>query len=343
MATALRAAPRSALALLLAASAAACRPDPPLPPDPDEPTPAATCAEAPLTLSRTEADSALEAPPWLQVCTACPAESIGFELEDGSGSSLPLASGWTPNRDCAVALADEPLPARPDIPARVEVSDDAGREGALDFDLPLADGRGPDPVDLGVATWVVPLDAGTLRLPGSTVLLGDPPPAVLVSLGPADSEARREVTFAPTRGDGVTQDLCVPTATLAEPARLLSRQVATPLVGDDPLPGGLLAERGALQARLTEDADALEDLVLLAVVDLVASEAATGLSPQEACSTWNDALGFDPCIPCGPPSEGLSGLPACATVVIETARAEAAPAPIVPLTPETIPPNCRRL
>lgn len=329
------------LGLAALPGALGCRPEPSQPPDPDEPTPALACDEIPVTLARVEPDSSLDTPSWVEVCTSCPVAEATVVVEDGTGRGLHVEAAWTPLRECVVGLPTEPLPARPSTPASVQLVDPLGRVAVWDFDMPLAEGRGADPVDLDGATWLLPLPDDAYRLLGGPELLPGAPGALLLSLGIADAEARRPLTLASARGDGL-QDTCEATATLSTPATLLSRQVALPLVSGDELPGGLVAERGALQARLTEDGSALLDVTLLAVVSLPLSEGVLGLPPDEACAAWEASFGFDPCIPCGPPSEGVAGLPACFPLLIEGARAERVPDSLLAIDAESIAPDCRQ-
>lgn len=332
----------SAISLVAAATfAVGCRPDPPLPPDPEEPTPTTACADHPgLSLTRVTADTALAEPPWMQLCSQCPVAEIDLELGDGAGGALPLESAWTAGRECVVSMPTSPLPARPSVPGVVTLRD-ADNVGTFGFDLPIAPERGPDPVDLGTSTWVLPLQDDTDRILGGTRLMEDPPEALAVHLSAADGEGRRVLTLGAARDGGTRQDLCEPTGSWELPASVLLRQVAAPIRPDDLLPGGLLARRGAFQARLTEAADALEDVTLLALADLAASEPLLGTPPSESCAAWTDRLGFDPCVPCGPPSDGVAGLPACAPVVLEWIRAERADWSLVPVDADQIPIGCR--
>ncbi len=331
-------------AILLSAGATlvlGCRPDPPLPPDPEEPTPASSCDDHPaLSLTRVAADSLVAEPTWLQVCSQCPVAEITFQLGDGAGGSLELESFWTPARECAVSLATSPLPARPSVPGVVTLRD-AENSGTFDFELPISPDRSSDPLDLGTATWVLPLDEDTSRIVGGAGLFEEPLEALAVHLAPADAEGRRVLTLGAAEDDGGAQDVCVPTASLEVSASTLLRQFAAPISQDDLLLGQVLARRGVLQARLTETGDALEDVALLALADLAASELLLGLSPSEACDAWAADLGVDPCVPCGPPSDGVAGLPACIPLVLEWARAERAAWPLVPVAPEDIPLDCR--
>ncbi len=327
---------------LIALLAGGCRPDPSLPPDPEDPTPALGCDQIPLTLTRVEADSELDRPSWLQVCSACPIAEGTIAVEDGAGATVRTEVVWSPGRECIVALPFEPLPARPAVPVRASVVDPEGRTGAYDFDLPLPTGRGADPVDLGTATWHLPLPSEAWRLLDGADVLPDAPRGLLLSLGVADGDAARVVSVGVARGDSQLQDTCQATTSFSTPATLLSRQVATPLVFGDELPGGIVLERGALQARLTDDGSALLDVTLLALVSLPDSEGAIGMTPAEYCAARTGELGVDPCVPCGPPSDGLAGLPACVPLLIEGARAERVDRPLLALDPLSIRPDCRQ-
>ena len=319
-----------------------CRPAPPLPPDPEAPTPATACDDVPLTLVRVDADSTLDSPPWVEICTACPIADGSIQVGDGSEGFLETESMWSPARECLIGMASEPLPARPSTSVEVRITEPSGRQGDYGFDLPLSGGRGADPVVFGSSTWHVPLNEDAYRLLGGSGLLPGAPDGMLMSLGDADSDGRRVITFGASRGASAVQDTCVPTQSWATPATLLSRQVAAPLVSGDVLPGGLLAARGAFQARLTEEADALLDVSFLALLSLSLSEDLLDLNPAQACAYLAENLGFDPCVPCGPPSEGVSGLPACVPLVIEVARAERVDDVMLPIDAESIPPDCRQ-
>lgn len=319
-----------------------CRLDPPLPPDPEAPTPATACDDVPLTLVRVEADSTLEFPSWVEVCTACPLAEGSIQVGDGSGTLLSSETVWSPARECVVGMASDPLPPRPSAPVLVQMTEPGGRQGDYSFDLALASGRGSNPIVFGSSTWHVPLPEDAHRLLGGSGLLPGAPDGVLISLSDADVDGRRAVTLGASRGASPVQDTCLPTQSWATPASLLSRQIATPLVSGDALPGGLFASRGAFQARLTEDADALLDVTLLALLSLSSSEDLLGLSPAEACASLTEELGFDPCVPCGPPSDGVSGLPACVPLLIEVARAERVDDALLLIDADAIPADCRQ-
>jgi len=332
---------RAALLVASAALVLGCRPDPPLPPDPDEPTPASSCDDHPaLSLTRVEADSIGDDPSWFQVCAQCPVAEVTWTVGDGAGGVLPVESIWTPGRQCAVAAPVTPSAAVPSLPVSVTVRD-GEREGTFAFDHELSGDRGQDPVDLGSATWVLPIDAATTRVRGGLDLIEDPPFALALHLSAADAQGDRVLTLGGARDDGARQDLCVPTTELAVPASLLLRQVAAPISAEDTLPGGLLARRGALQARLSETGDALQDVVLVALADLAASESILGAPPAEVCAAWTDADGTSPCVPCGSPSEGIAGLPACVPFVLEWSLGERADWSLQPVDPEHIPIGCR--
>jgi len=331
-----------AAALGLAATVAltGCRGDPPLPPDPEMPTPPTACDEVPLTLARIEADSTLDKPGWVQVCTACPVAEADVSIGDGAGAPLPTQTMWSPLRECIVGLPTDPLPARPSAPVSVDLVSADGRVAEYDFDLPLPAGRGQNPVEFGPSTWHLPLPDDAFRLLGGLDVLPAPPRGVLIALGPADAQNQRTVTIAPVQGDGPAQDRCTVTSSWEIPASLLSRQVATAVSTGDVLPGRVVAERGAFQARLTESGDALLDVTLMALVSLPLSESAYGMPPDAACAFLADDLGFDPCVPCGSPTDGLAGLPACIPLLIEGARAERVDSPLLSI--DSVPPDCRQ-
>ena len=80
---------RLAASWLLAMTAVACQPEPPELPDPNEQLPAVDCGDAaPLTITRLSPDSLLAWPPWLQVCTLCPATSITLQLGDDDNAAV---------------------------------------------------------------------------------------------------------------------------------------------------------------------------------------------------------------------------------------------------------------
>jgi len=328
-------------ALLLGVAAVGCRPEPPGPPDPDEPTPALECNQVPLTLTRVAADSLLDAPPWSQVCTACPLASGDVGFGDGAGGLLDTLSVWSPERECVVSIPTEPLPARPSVPRDIELVDDLGRTALFTDDVDVADGRGADPVDLGTATWSLPLTDDGWRLLGGSRVLADPPAGLLLSLGPADAQAQRPATLGAARGSSPVQDTCEPTVDLGL-ATLLSRQVTVPLSAGDAIFDGLIVDRGALQARLADDASALFDVTLLAVVSLTQSEPALGAAPDVLCAELEADLGFSPCVPCGDPSLGVEGLPACLPLVIEVPVATRTDSPLIPVDAAAIDPGCRQ-
>mgnify|MGYP006919643394 CR=1 FL=1 len=327
---------------LALASIAACRPALPEPPDPDEPTPALGCDDAipAFTLSRVLADSSLEQPPWLQVCAPCPAASGSLRVHDVTGVELPSASFWGPGRSCIVAMPTLPLPAVPSLPSEALLLDARGRGASLTFDLAVAGGRGADPAGLSTASFILPLDASAHRLPGGAAMLPNLPEAILLTVGAPASDGRRPLTLGGAT-DIDTQDECVPTTELTTPATLVTRQLAAPFLLDDPLPGGLFAERGSVQARLAPDGSALLDVVIVGLASLSASEPVLGLPPEEACSALAALVGFNPCVPCGDPALGVQGLPACVPFVFEVARAERALFEPTAIAPDDIPIDCR--
>ncbi len=149
------------------------------------------------------------------------------------------------------------------------------------------------------------------------------------------------MTLGAARGSSEVQDTCEPTVDLGL-ATLLSRQVSVPLSSGDELFGGLIVDRGALQARLAEDGSALFDVTLLAVVSLTLSEAAFGAAPDVVCSSLTAELGFSPCVPCGDPALGVEGLPACIPLLIEVPVAPRSDSPLIPVDAASIDPGCRQ-
>jgi hypothetical protein len=343
-------------ALAAAGCISACKPDEPQPPDPDTPTPAVGCdAEgAPLSLTRTTADSSLESPPWLHACTLCPASGIGLWVWDDAdpedakpGSPVPLAAAWSGGLDCAVGMPSAPLPALPSVPASISIA--AGeRQGTWDFDLLVAGGRGPAPIDLGSATYLLDGDPAFRRLPSLLPPADDATfPSLLVQLGPDNGSGSHSVTLGATLPGSDEQDPCVPTVTLSSVAQEDQRQVAAPLAPPDSLPvpvpqGGPLRD-GALQAFLSSDGDALHYVVLLSSVDLTLATDPQGRSPEQVCADLAAASsepGRPVCVPCGDPRDGATGLPSCVPSVWEWASAPRLASPLVPVIPESLPAEC---
>ncbi len=322
-----------------------CTVDPPLPPDPDRPVPEVDCSDtgAPLSLSSTQADSSLESPPWIEVCTLCPSTSI--ELRPGGlESDLPLASAWASDRACAVAVAEEPLPDREHL--EVEATIHAGeRSGETEFEVDLPAGRGSNPVDLGTSTWTLAFEPEDLRHPqlaSYEPFTPEPWPAVLLHLGEPLPDGRREVTVGLTEPGSQQQDLCVPTQTWQSPVTLDRRQLGGALEAGDVLPtpvGGPL-RRGAWQARMSSSGSALSSIAFLALLDLNQLEQEIGMSPDALCESLEETSDVSPCVPCGEPSEGIDGLPTCITMLWELPLAAAAPDALVPVSTDSLPPEC---
>ncbi len=317
-----------------------CRPDLPEPPDPDEPVPPVSCEDprAPLSLTRTEADSDLVQPPWIQVCTLCPASSVGLDAD------IPLEVAWEGGFECAVAVASEPLPDDLlEIDAHIV---DGDRSGDVELEVRLSGGRGSKPSDLGTRTWRVDLDSTNLLIPAADLtavgLGGDPTRGLLVHLGPPDDDGDLPVTLGLTVEDGNDQDLCEPTRSWVEPARLDRRQLAVPLTVDDALPppfGGPV-RRGAFQARMSSTGSALQSGVLLALLDLNQLEAELGQPPDVVCEVLADDSEGPVCVPCGDPADGIDGLPTCVPMLWEFALATASAAELLPVDPDALPPEC---
>lgn len=336
------------LVLALPLALAACRQDPPQPPDPDEPPVEVDCTAegAPLSLTRTEADSLLDVPAWFQACALCPPTAIEV-FASHAGEDVPLEVAWAEDRLCAVAVASEPLPDGDVLTVDVRLVDEE-RSGDVSLEIPLPADRGSNPVDLGSATWRLPLADQDLRLPGLHVdafLLTGERRDLLLHLGQPDADGRRRVTLGVTLDGQTEQDPCWPTGSWLEPARLQQRQIAGLLsVGDD-LPtfvGGPL-RRGAWQASLSADGSALSDGAILALLDVNQLEEQTGLPPDEICADWAEQSPGTPCQPCDDPTLGNAGLPTCIPLLWEFATADRQDTPLFVVDPEALPEECDAL
>jgi hypothetical protein len=315
------------LAALPLLALAACRPEPPAPPDPDEITPALACDEsAPISLTRTTADSALATPPWLQACTLCPPAGADWLIEDGAEGELERFAAWGPGPSCAVALPTAPPPAVPAVAFSLAVDAPSG-SGTWSGSLALPGGRGANPPDLEGATWV--LSAGPARLPAL-------PPAWLESPTLLLAHAAGAWSLARTLPGSDVQDPCVAPWSLAVGAPIDLRHGAAPIASGAVLPGGSTAAAGGFSTRVGEFGDALADIVLIASIDLAQSEAATGLPASELCDSLT-VDGMPSCVPCTDPALGLGGLPTCMLAAWEWPAAPRASAPLVPFDASACP------
>lgn len=336
---------RTLLLPLALLAASACRPDPEEPPDPDEPLLPVSCddEEAPLTLVRTEADSLLGVPPWLQVCALCPPTSIGV-VASVVGDDVPLEVSWASDLGCAVAVAAEPLPDADELTVDLDIVD-GDRTGQTTMLRPLPGGRGSNPSDLGTATWRIALQPQSLRLPAldlSLLELPGEPRDILLHLGPADAAGERSVTVGVALPDGGGQDPCQPTSSWEVPATLDRRQVGGQLSIGDRLPswpGGPL-RRGAWQATLDASGETLLDGAFLGLLDVNQAEQEWGRPPDAICAAFASASTGSPCQPCDDPAGGSSGLPTCVPMLWEFATAARQPAALVPVEAGDLPEEC---
>ena len=342
--------PRSGTARLLTPllcllALAACRGDPPEPPDPDEPLSEVDCSDeaAPLTLSRTDADSLLDTPAWLQVCAGCPPTAIEL-VADLAGQDVPLHVAWAGDVRCAVAVATEPLPDGDEltVDVRLVVGE---RSGEVSLEVPLPGGRGSNPAELGSATWRLVLADEDLRIPAMNpewFLLTEARRDLLLRLDGPDADGLRAVTVGVTQQDQDEQDLCWPTTRWLEPARLQRRQLAGVLSTGDVLPGwaGGPLRGGAWQATMSDDGSTLRDGAILAQLDVNQLEAELGLPPDEICAEWAALSPGSPCQPCDDPALGNAGLTTCIPLVWEFSAAARTIQPLVEVDAEALPQEC---
>lgn len=301
-------------AALLAASCSEPEPELPVAPAPDEDF---VCTqESLLSLLSWEPDSSLQVAPWIEVCTSCAATSMRLDLRAPDGELVDLQRAWSRQRQCAVALASEPLPPAEGFDLALTLSDGTG-EARLALDLALSAERGPTP-DPGPATWVLPGDwREALAVPAGAgpALFGDQqrPPLVL-HLDGADGLWEASLGLA----DGDAQDRCAPTVELAGAFATRASQLGGPLQAGDHLPGlpALPFRDGALQAHLDPDGS-LRDVALLAHLDAAAAAADQDIAVEEFCAELVDVDGSSLCGPCEEPWAGASGPAWCVTAVLE--------------------------
>jgi len=330
------------LAIVVVTLAPGCRPELPDPPDPGEPTPALECAEgAPVTLTRTVADSVLDAPPWVEACTLCPADSFEIGFTDGEDAPLGLVTAWARGTGCAVAMPTEPVPGD-GMQVTYRVASGA-RSGAVTLDHALDEDRGEDPEGVEEVTFRLEWRFARLRHPHTgDPLFVDPAdgPSLLVSFGAPDAEGDRPVTVGITTAEDAAQDLCEPTQAWGS-ARLDARQLGLALEPGSavlqPTPIPLLS--GALQARLHEDGESLLDTTLMGVIDLDEVEPLLG-PPDDVCAALVGLDGVSACAPCTEPSAGTDEPARCITAVWEWAAAARADEPLQPVDADALPPDC---
>jgi hypothetical protein len=265
-------------------------------------------------------------------------------LADHAGVDVPLTVAWAGDLGCAVAVATEPLPDGETITVDVRLTD-GEISGDISLDIPLPGGRGSNPVGLGRATWKLALADSDLRLPGMNpdwFLLADARRDVLLQLDEPDSDGLRRVTVGVTQQEQDEQDLCWPTSSWLEPARLQRRQLAGVLSTGDVLPtwtGGPVRS-GAWQATMSEDGSTLNDGAILALLDVNQLEAEAGLPPDEICAEWELFSPGSPCQPCDDPALGNAGLRTCIPLVWEFASAARATLPLMQVDPDALPEEC---
>jgi hypothetical protein len=322
-----------------------CERDLPDPPDPNEPTPVVGCDDGgPLTFTRTTADSALLVPPWVELCTLCPADQLSVSLADPDGDLLPSVTGWARGTECAVAMPTVPIPDAGVIDATFGVV--AGTlAGEVTVPVVVGGERGDDPPDIEEMTFVLEWDVARGRHPvqGDPRLLDPAPgPSLLVSFGPPDGDGLRSVTVGATDSNGDVQDLCVPTRHWGF-GRSVRRQLAAELVpGAEILqPTPIPVLRGAFQGRLNEEGTGLFDIAILGVVDATALEPLLGPA-AEFCESLAAADEASPCGPCGDPSEGVVEEQHCFTAVWEWAAAARAAESLQPVDADALPADCTR-
>jgi len=323
----------------------ACRPEPFPLPDPDEVLPPTSCdGDLVLGLSRTSAQSSLYLPPWIQVCTLCPADSVALTLVDEDATLIETQSYWAEAGHCAVAMATDARPSQSELSVRVQLRS-GERFASWSFAAPATPAPTSTPLNLASGTYLAEGGLGSLRLPaqGAEVdpaLLEMAVPDLLISILPPDKYGERALHIGQAE-DGV-QDLCVPTSGLSEAGVATSGEVWGSLAAGAALPSPFAAPvaRGTLRARLSEDGSSLENVVVIATIDLRSDEALSGLSPEESCLGWEEQLGSDPCVPCGDPAAGSEEPAACITTVLEWASVPRIQVPLEAISSESMSPDC---
>ncbi|MBJ94626.1 MAG: hypothetical protein CMP23_09140 [Rickettsiales bacterium] len=323
---------------------AACRPEPFPPPDPDQLIPPASCqAEHPIALSSIAPDSALDAPPWHQLCTLCPADSIDFRLVNGEGAEQEIFQAWAEGGQCAVAMSQSPLSAAQDWSLQSTLSDGT-RSAVWEVELTIAAGAGAPPLDLGTATWIAAAERGSLRLPIFPDQLEEgllpPAPELLLSFSPQGKDGLRRMHLAGLSAG--EQDLCIATTELEGVVLDTEGRFSGLIPGGArvPTPLGDRIERGLLQGQLSADGSQLLELALIAVLDVAAQAASEQVSVEEVCALWEQQLGSDPCVPCVAPDLPDSGPADCVTTVLEWREIPLADVPLQPLTIDQLSADC---
>ena len=332
-------------AALMCGSFAGCRPEPFPLPDPDAEVPPASCdGDVALGLISIHADSNLVSPPWQQLCTLCPADSIVLRIVDEDGNEAPLVSAWAKGGQCAVSMPQAALsPAQEWSIEAVLV--DGERSGSFDAALELSEQSTTPPLDLGSGIWLARGDLEGMRLPSLSAQL-DPGlpelqlPTVLIGLSTADKNGGRRLWLAATADDA--QDLCQLTTELHDAVLSDHGQLSATFSAGSIFATALgdVVRRGALHATLRGDSLSLSTLVILAVLDVDAMAAASGGSAEETCAGWQEQLGSDPCVPCADPGEAFSAPSHCITTVLEWTDLAQVPVPLQPVSAESISPDC---
>ncbi len=348
----MRVKPRAVLVFIVALSA--CRPDPTLPPDPDEPTPALPCADAPtLSITRLDAPSLLVPAPWFFACTACPLGAAELSFSQGE-VEVERDLAWAEGGSCIVATPSGPPPALPALEGHLEVWDGSG-SGEHDFSFPLGVGRGPDPEGggtyrLGVLPPSLPLAVEALGdvdggLDNSLIPFAAAAPDfanwrdLLIDVSPPDLLGERRILLAAAGEDGA-QDPCRATVQWSDPASTDQRALAAPLRSGDRTPGATVYARGTLHGTFSADGTSLDDVALIALVDLSLVEASSGVAPDLLCAALADRFGQPLCVPCEEPTVGLSGVPSCLMTVWEWASAPRLDSSLIPVASDALPPEC---
>jgi hypothetical protein len=306
--------------------------------------PAACDDDLVLGITRTSPQSSLEQPPWIQVCTLCPVDSIVLTLVDEAATLIATQSYWADSGHCAVAMAREARPAQSELSVRVQLRS-GERFASWSFAAAASPAPSSPPLDLGSGTYLAQGGLGSLRLPslGAEVdpaLLEIAVPDLLISILPPTKDGGRAVHIGQAE-DGI-QDLCVPTARLDAAGVAESGEVWGTLAAGARLPSPFAGPvaRGTVHAQLSDDGSYLEDVVVLATIDLLSAEPLTGLTPEESCLGWEEQLGSDPCVPCGDPADGAEEPAACIATVLEWASAPRIQVPLEAISPEAVSPDC---
>jgi len=201
------------------------------------------------------------------------------------------------------------------------------------------------PLDLVAGTWLATGDLTNMRLPRVSPkvepsLLEIDTPEVLLEISPTGKNGARSLSIAAAQ-DGV-QDLCRETTTLSAASLSEAGHLSAALNEGDRFPTllGDLVKRGALLAQLSEDANSLSELVVLAVLDVEAIATGSGGSVEDTCTQWQEQLGSNPCVPCGDPAEATTALSHCITTVLEWTEVTRSPVPLQPVSAQSLPSDC---